>query len=106
MRTARLVPPVLVLAALGALVYRGQVVDVWLAFAFAMLGYLMKKHGWSRIAFVMALVLGPLFEANLHLTVSLQQLGRINVWARPSVLLLLVLIAVTTLPTWARRRPR
>lgn len=105
-RTARLVPVVLVFATAGAFAWRGRVADVWLAYAFGGLGYLMKKHGWPRIAFVMALVLGPLFETNLRLSVSLQQLGRINAWTRPSVLLLLALILLTTVPTWARQRSR
>lgn len=103
-RTRRLIPPIAVLALLGALAYRGRVADVWVAMLFGAIGYLMKKYDWSRVAFVMALVLGPLFELNLQLTLDLQRLGRIDVWTRPSVLVLLALIALTTIPTWVRRR--
>lgn len=104
MRTRRLIPPISVLALLGAFAYRGRVADVWVAMAFGVLGYLMKKYDWSRVAFVMALVLGPLFELNLQLTLNLQRLGRIDFWTRPSVLVLLALIALTTIPLWIRRR--
>ena len=104
MRTRRLVPPILVLATLGALAFRGRIADVWVAMIFAVAGYFMKKHHWSRVAFVMALVLGPLFELNLQLTLNLQRLDRIDFWARPSVLVLVGLIALTTIPTWVRRR--
>jgi len=103
-RTRRLIPPIAVLALLGAFAYRGRVADVWVAMLFGALGYLMKKYDWSRVAFVMALVLGPLFELNLQLTLDLQRLGRIDFWSRPSVLVLLALIAMTTVPTWVRRR--
>ena len=103
-RTRRLIPPIAVLALLGALAYRGRVADVWVAMLFGALGYVMKKYDWSRVAFVMALVLGPLFELNLQLTLDLQRLGRIDFWTRPSVLVLLALIALTTFPTWVRRR--
>jgi TctA family transporter len=103
-RTSRLIPPILVLATIGAFAYRGSMTDIWVAFAFGVLGYVMKEQGWSRIAFVMALVLGPLFEANLHLTISLHELGRINVWTRPSALLLAALIVFTMVPTWLRKR--
>ena len=103
-RTRRLIPPIAVLALLGALAYRGRVADVWVAMLFGAIGYLMKKYDWSRVAFVMALVLGPLFELNLQLTLDLQRLGRIDFWTRPSVLVLLALIALTTIPTWVRRR--
>jgi TctA family transporter len=64
----------------------------------------MKRHDWSRVAFVMAVVLGPLFEQNLQLTLDLQRLGRIDFWTRPSVLVIIGLIALTILPTWWRRR--
>ena len=103
-RTRRLVPPILVLATLGALASRGRVADVWVAMLLGVVGYLMKKHHWPRIAFVMAFVLGPLFELNLNLTMDLQRLNRIDFWTRPSVIVLVFLIAVTTIPTWVRRR--
>lgn len=104
-RTGRLIPPIMILATLGALAFRGRTEDVWVAMVFGVLGYLMKKHDWSRVAFVMALVLGPLFELNLQLTFDLVRLDRIDFWARPSVIALLALIALTTIPTWVRRRP-
>jgi putative tricarboxylic transport membrane protein len=104
-RTRRLIPPIVVLATLGALASSGRIADVWIAMLFGVTGYLMKKLDWSRVAFVMALVLGPLFEWNLQLTMDLQRLGRIDFWARPSVLIIIGLIALTTLPAWWRRRP-
>ncbi len=104
-RTDRLLPLVLVLAVLGAAAFRGQPADVWLACAFGVLGYVMKKYGWSRLALVMAMVLGPLFESNLRLTSTLQELGRINVWTRPSALVLCALIVLTMVPAWRRRTP-
>jgi TctA family transporter len=102
-RTRRLIPPIVVLATLGALASSGRIADVWIAMLFGVTGYLMKKLHWSRVAFVMALVLGPLFERNLQLTMDLQRLGRIDFWARPSVLIIIGLIALTTLPAWWRR---
>jgi putative tricarboxylic transport membrane protein len=75
-----------------------------MAVLFGVAGYLMKKYGWSRVAFVMALVLGPLFEQNLQLTLDLQRLDRIDFLTRPGVIVLLGLIALTTLPVWRRRR--
>lgn len=91
-RTARMVPFILVLAVVGALQYRGRMTDVICALAFGALGYLMKRLDWPRIPLVIALALAPLFEDNLHLTLRLQELGRIDFWSRPVVLVLLVLI--------------
>lgn len=103
-RSARLVPIILVLAAVGAIGYRGRLGDVFLAFAFGVAGYAMRRYGWPRIAFVMALILGSLVEVNLHLTMTLHELGRLHFWTRPSVLIGTVLVFVTVIgPLWLDR---
>ena len=94
-----LAPIIFALAALGAYAYKGRIEDVFVAFLFGVVGYGMKKYDWPRIPLVIALVLGPLFENNLHITIRLHQLGRINFWTRPIALALIVLtIATLTLP--------
>jgi putative tricarboxylic transport membrane protein len=103
-RTSRLMAPIVVLALLGAFAINNRITDVWVAMLFGVIGYLMKKYQWSRVAFVMALVLGPLFEQNLLLTLNLQRLDRIDFWARPSVLVIVALIVLTTVPIWLRRK--
>jgi putative tricarboxylic transport membrane protein len=55
----------------------------------------MKVYAWPRIPLLIALVLGPGFERNLHLAAQLQQLGQINFWRRPLVISLLVFSLVT-----------
>ena len=103
-RSARLIPVILVLAAVGAIGYRGRLGDVALAFAFGVAGYAMRRYGWPRIAFVMALILGSLVEVNLHLTMTLHELGRLNFWTRPSVLVGAALVMVTVIgPLWLNR---
>ena len=104
MRTHLLVPVVLVAVMLGALAYRGQFQDVVAAFAFGVIGYYMKRFGWPRLPFVIALVLGPLFEAYLHQTLRLQELGRIDFWSRPLVLMLVGLTLATLILPYRRMR--
>jgi putative tricarboxylic transport membrane protein len=94
-RTHLIIPIILTVATVGAYVYRGRIEDVFAAFLFALIGYSMKKFGWPRIPLVIALVLGPLFENNFHLTLRLQQLGRINFFARPIVLILIGLSLIS-----------
>jgi TctA family transporter len=91
-RTSRLIPVILALAMIGATQYRGLPADAACAAIFGLLGYLMKRHRWPRVPLVIAMSLALLLETNLHLTLRLQELGRINFWSRPVVLLLLVLI--------------
>ncbi len=94
-RTSRLAPLILILSVTGAFAYRARFADVWVAFGFGLLGYAMKRYGWPRVAFIIALVLGSMFELNLHLTMRLQELDRIQLWTRPGFMLLVLLLGVT-----------
>ena len=108
-RSVHFVPVVLVLAAVGAIAYRARLADVFVAFAFGIAGYAARRYGWPRIAFVMGLILGPIVEVNLYLTMTLHELGRLNLWTRPSVLIGVVLVMGTVvLPQLLshRRKPR
>jgi len=103
-RTGRLVPIILILAATGAIQYRGLLADLVCAMFFGVLGYLMKRHDWPRVPLVMAFALAPIFETNLHLTLRLHELGRIDFWTRPIVILLLILILLSVgLPAFLQR---
>jgi TctA family transporter len=102
--THRLVPIVIVMAAAGAYANQGRIGDVAAAFLFGILGYYMKKHGWARIPLVTALILGGLFETNLHITMRLHDLGRINFWTRPLVLLFLASTVLAVVLPIVRRR--
>ncbi len=86
-----LVPVILSIVAMAAYVYRGLIGDVILAFGVGAAGYYLKKHGWSRMPFVIALVLGPLFERHLMIYLQLAELGRISLWSRPIALVILAL---------------
>ncbi len=98
-----LVPLVLVLIAVAAVTYRGQPADLIVAAVFGLVGYFLKKYGWPRVPFVIALVLSPMFELNLHLTAQLQRLGRIDLLQRPIAAALAGLIVLTLLFPFAGR---
>jgi TctA family transporter len=103
LRVQMVAPVILVLTTLAALLYQSRLADVAIAFVFGAAGYYMKKHGWPRIPLVIALLLGGAFELNLHVTWRLIELGRLDVWARP---VLLVLAALTVLNLWLPRLRR
>ena len=103
-RISRLAPAILALATLGAFAHLGRAADVMVALGFGVFGWLLNTFGWPRIAFVIAFVLGPLFEQNLQLTMTLHGLGRIHFWSRPSVVLIAGLIVLAVLlPRMPRR---
>lgn len=91
-RTSRLIPVILAMAVIGSVQFRGMFADVICAALFGLLGFVMKRLQWSRIPLVIAIALTPLFESNLHLTLRLQELGRIDFWSRPLVIGLALLI--------------
>jgi TctA family transporter len=88
-------PFICLFSALAAFLYKGRMEDVFLAFLFGIIGYFMKKNGWPRVTLIIALVLGTLFETNFHITLKLHQVGRINVWTRPIVLVLMVMTGMS-----------
>ncbi|HKJ24306.1 MAG TPA: tripartite tricarboxylate transporter permease [Myxococcota bacterium] len=97
-----LVPIILVLTTVGAYAYQGRIEDVCLTYATGALGFWMKKHGWSRVPLVIALMLGGIFETYLGITLRLHHLGRIDFWHRPIAAGLLAAAALSLGLRWAQ----
>lgn len=57
-----LAPLILLLCAVGSYVPRNNLFDVWVCFAFGLLGWLMTKRNWPVAPLVLAYVLGPIIE--------------------------------------------
>jgi TctA family transporter len=81
----KLAPAILILAIVGAFAQQGRLSDVILACVFGVAGVFFNHHGWPVVPMVTALLLGPVFEANLHLSADLSSAGRIDIMARPIV---------------------
>ena len=80
----------------GAYSLQNNLFDVWVALAFGVLGYLMKRFDYPAAPLVLALVLGPLLEMSLRQSLTISH-GSIAIFlTRPgSVVLLTVgLIAI------------
>jgi len=93
----QLIPIILAICLIGSFVTNGRFSDVIVALIFAILGYFMKKHGYSRAAFIIALVLGTLFERYYHITVRLY--GSFFIFKRPISLILFILVIISiTIP--------
>lgn len=66
-----LVPYVLMFCVLGTYAINSSLFDVYVMFAFGLIGFVMKKFNYSTPAFVIAYVLGYLLETNLRQTLRL-----------------------------------
>lgn len=86
-----LIPVVLLVVALAAYGYRGYTPDVLVVFAAGVFGYYLKKFGWPRIPFVIAMVLGPYFENLFQVSRQLFLLDRIDLLSSPIAIGIMVL---------------
>lgn len=104
-RTSLLAPVVFSVALLGAYATDGIFADVIVALVFGVLGYCMKVYGFSRVAMVIALILGELAQKNFHQTLMSQ--GPAAFFTRPISLVLFVVTAVMVIyPFLAARRSK
>lgn len=102
LRIDRIVLPVLIASLVTLIQLNGSIVDLYVAAAFGVLGYLFRHFDWPRIPFVIAFVLGDFIEDNLAMTVKLADAGRIDLSTRPAAWVLLVVILLTL--AWMLRR--
>ena len=106
-RIQYVVPFIILLALLAAYLCNGRKEDMLVVFGFGLAGYGMKKYGWPRVTLIIALVLGKFFETNLHISLKLQELGRVDFWTRPiSMVLLLLTCLALAWPGLQRLRDR
>jgi putative tricarboxylic transport membrane protein len=68
----RIIPPVIVfVASIAALMSQGNSFDLVVAAVMTVVGVAMKAYGFSRIALVIALILGPLVESSFYQTLGI-----------------------------------
>ncbi|MCJ7651232.1 MAG: tripartite tricarboxylate transporter permease, partial [Candidatus Lokiarchaeota archaeon] len=93
----QLIPIILAICLIGSFIADGRFSDVIIVLIFAILGYFMKKYGYSRAAFIIALVLGTHFERYYHIAVRLY--GSFFIFKRPISLILFILVIISiTIP--------
>jgi putative tricarboxylic transport membrane protein len=91
-RGSLLIPFVLVLGYLGSFLSHNAWENMVLLTVLGVLGYYLKKFGWSRPPFVIGLVLGPIAEDSFH---KAMQLWGWEFLLRPVSMVLLALIVIS-----------
>lgn len=92
-----LAPVVFVIALLGSYVVRSNFNDMLLALAFGVFGFAMIKFNISRIALVIALVLGPLAESNFHRSLQISRGDFGVLFTNPLSIVLIAFIVIVLL---------
>jgi putative tricarboxylic transport membrane protein len=89
-----LFPLILLLAVVGTYAVNLNVFDVWVMIGFGILGYLLVKLGYELSPFILALVLGPLFEQSLRQSLIMSSQSVLIFVTRPITAALLALCVV------------
>ena len=86
---------VLLLAIYGTYAVQRQAFDLWVMWAFGLIGYCMRKTGFPLAPLVIGFVLGPIVEVNLRRAATLADAGFASYLAgRPIALGVLALAAI------------
>ena len=107
--TAIVIPLVAVSAVIGTLALRNSIIDLWIALAFGVIGYLMRRASYPLIAMVLGIVLGNMLEEEFIRTWQLFSFRPMELFNRPIFVgLLVVTVAFALAPAaqalWRRRR--
>ena len=93
---AILTPAIFVLSCVGAFAMRGNVFDVYCTLFFGILGYVMMRYDYPLSPILLALILGPMAEANLRRALVISN-GDFNILFSRPIAVGLMIIAVISL---------
>jgi putative tricarboxylic transport membrane protein len=85
---------ILLFIAIGAYSLNNNVMDIFIAIAFGILGYFMNKFGYELPPFVLGLVLGPIIEVSLRRSLILSHGSFTIFMTRPISACFLIIVAL------------
>ena len=92
-----LAPLILMLATIGAYISRGLVLDVMVMFIAGILGYLLRRTGFSIPGIVLGLILGKIGEQNFAQGMQMVHYDLVTYFSRPICTLLIAAGLITLL---------
>ncbi len=99
LRYSILGPCIFVFATVGAFGIANSMSDIWIMFAFGLLGYLMKKYDYPVAPLIIALVLGGLAEESLRRGMRMMDYDLLVFLGRPIAGTILAVAGLTLLYT-------
>lgn len=90
-----LAPVIMVLCVVGSYAIRNNFFDVGVMMTAGIVGYLMKRWGYSAPSMILGVILGPMAEGEFRRAVMLSKGNWSYFWSTPISLILLVLIVAT-----------
>lgn len=90
-----LTPSIFVLSAVGAFAMRSNIFDVYTTLAFGVMGYVMARYDYPLSPILLALILGPMAEANLRRALVISAGDPTILVSRPIAVVLMILAVVS-----------
>jgi putative tricarboxylic transport membrane protein len=78
-----LFPIILLLCVIGTYSTNTNIFDVWVMIGFGLLGYLLRKRNYELAPFILAVILGPLFEQSLRQSLIMSHQNPLIFLTRP-----------------------
>lgn len=94
--TNLIIPIIIALSILGAFSLHANYIDVFVVLVMGLVGYLMDSHGYSLVAFLLGLILGPIAEENLYRSLQLGG-GNIDIFVSEPLRIALVVMTVVVI---------
>ncbi|MEZ5908924.1 MAG: tripartite tricarboxylate transporter permease [Hyphomicrobiaceae bacterium] len=88
-------PAILLVSVIGTYALRTLVIDVWVMFIAGIVGYFMRRSGYSMAGVVLGLILGKIGESAWVKTMQMVDYSVIGLFQRPITAFLLVLAALS-----------
>ncbi|MCB1548808.1 MAG: tripartite tricarboxylate transporter permease, partial [Hyphomicrobiaceae bacterium] len=88
-------PAILLVSVIGTYALRTLVIDVWVMFIAGIVGYFMRRSGYSMAGVVLGLILGKIGESAWVKTMQMVDYSVIGLFQRPITAFLLVLAAIS-----------
>lgn len=102
-----LFPLIFLMCAIGSYTSNSNIFDVWVMIGFGILGYCLRKFQYELAPFILALVLGPMFEQSLRQSLIISKQNPMIFFTRPiSGALLVLAFASLTWVIWSQRKKK
>lgn len=93
---AYLLPAVAIFAIVGSFAASGNVFEIWVAFIFGILGYVLEKLGFDVSPIVLSVILGPMLEKSLRQSLIMSK-GDVSIFFTRPISAVLLLMAIVPL---------
>ncbi|HEX6143866.1 MAG TPA: tripartite tricarboxylate transporter permease [Geminicoccaceae bacterium] len=88
-------PSVFMLSVVGSYALATSIVDVWIMLIFGLIGYFMRRHGFSVAPVIIGLILGGLVETSLRQSMIMFDQSVLGFFSRPLALTFFALTLVS-----------